>query len=151
MEWLQIVSHKLFYFIFLNGFLHLGLRAEWAKSRARAARWAEEVQLTVEEMRRVLSYLQWKSEWWLARHSLRSGTTKELNEGLSAYATKQHALLQRMARRFAAQWWPVVSANHLDMKWPEHFMPQASERNLQSSLPPIGFDPSDIDFVDDFD
>jgi hypothetical protein len=132
----------------LSTAIHLGLQVEWAKSRARVARWTEEVQLTVEEMCRVLSYLQWKSEWWLAQRSSRSGITEELGEGLSAYAMKQHDMLQRMACRFAAQWWPVLSANNLDMKWPEHFIPNAS---VQSPVPPIVLDPSDIDFTDDFD
>jgi hypothetical protein len=55
------------------------------------------------------------------------------------------------ACRFAAQWWPVLSSNNLNMKWPEHFIPDIPERNLQSSLPPIDLDPSDFDFIDDFD
>jgi hypothetical protein len=41
------------------------LRAEWSKSRARAARAREEVLLLREEMRRVLEFLGWKARWWL--------------------------------------------------------------------------------------
>jgi hypothetical protein len=130
--------------------LYLGLRVEWAKSRARAARWAEEVQLLGEEMRRILFYLQWKSEWWLAKTSARSGINKELSEGLSAYAAKQHAILQQMGRQFAAEWWPIVSANNLDTKWPAHFIPDA---NSQLAPMPVVLDPSSADFdgLDDFD
>ncbi|KAJ7302318.1 hypothetical protein DFH08DRAFT_978038 [Mycena albidolilacea] len=41
------------------------LRIEWAKTRARAWRWTEEVDLVEEEMRRVLEFQRWKAEWWM--------------------------------------------------------------------------------------
>lgn len=40
------------------------MRIEWSKSRARLQRWEEEVDLVVEEMRRVLVLLDWKKGWW---------------------------------------------------------------------------------------
>ncbi|KAJ6448083.1 hypothetical protein C8R45DRAFT_1128122, partial [Mycena sanguinolenta] len=43
------------------------VRIEWAKTRARAMRWAEEVDLLEEEMRRVKEFLWWRSHWWTAR------------------------------------------------------------------------------------
>ena len=49
----------------------LGLRSEWAKCHARAARWSEEVRLLVEEMRRVLWFAQWKVNWWGCQATLR--------------------------------------------------------------------------------
>src|SRR4051794_22222389 len=42
----------------------VALRIEWMKSRARAARWSEEVLLVVEEMCQVMQFLKWKAEWW---------------------------------------------------------------------------------------
>lgn len=39
------------------------LQAEWAKSRARATRWTEEVMLLKEEMRRALAFLNWRAQW----------------------------------------------------------------------------------------
>ncbi|KAJ7099018.1 hypothetical protein C8R44DRAFT_593419, partial [Mycena epipterygia] len=41
-----------------------GLRVEWAKTRARAHRWTEEVDLLEEEMRRILVFLEWRAGWW---------------------------------------------------------------------------------------
>ncbi|KAH9896559.1 hypothetical protein C8Q73DRAFT_628610, partial [Cubamyces lactineus] len=40
------------------------LRMEWAQSRARVQRWAEEDKLLVEEMHRVLVYFAWQALWW---------------------------------------------------------------------------------------
>jgi hypothetical protein len=47
-----------------------GLRVEWCKGRARALRWTEEVQLLMEEMRRVLVFLEWKAAFWEERASI---------------------------------------------------------------------------------
>ncbi|KAJ7699783.1 hypothetical protein B0H14DRAFT_3100193 [Mycena olivaceomarginata] len=44
------------------------LRIEWAKTRARAWRWTEEVDLVEEEMRRVLAFLNWKANHWTRSH-----------------------------------------------------------------------------------
>ncbi|KIJ15288.1 hypothetical protein PAXINDRAFT_11826 [Paxillus involutus ATCC 200175] len=40
------------------------LRIEWAKARARGARWTEEVVLLKEEMHHMRKFLQWRAEWW---------------------------------------------------------------------------------------
>jgi hypothetical protein len=39
-------------------------RAHWARAQARAERYEEEVNLTVEEMGRTLKYFGWKRLWW---------------------------------------------------------------------------------------
>ena len=39
--------------------VHLSLRVEWAKARAHALRWREELIFIDEKMRRVLAYGQW--------------------------------------------------------------------------------------------
>lgn len=44
-----------------------GLWVEWAKSHTRAQWWAEELLLLVEEMRRVIVFLEWKANWWYAQ------------------------------------------------------------------------------------
>ncbi|KAG2742314.1 hypothetical protein P692DRAFT_20811856 [Suillus brevipes Sb2] len=36
-------------------------RIEWCKARARAMRWAEEVELLKEEMRRILQFFEWRA------------------------------------------------------------------------------------------
>ncbi|KAJ7839774.1 hypothetical protein B0H13DRAFT_2417357 [Mycena leptocephala] len=40
------------------------LRLEWAKTRARAMRYAEEVDLLQEEMRRVVQFMDWRRDSW---------------------------------------------------------------------------------------
>ena len=46
-----------------NEFLE-NIKVEWARSKARAEQWAEEIQLLEEEMRRVIQYFKWKAVWW---------------------------------------------------------------------------------------
>ena len=80
------------------------LRAEWAKSQARAARCREEVLLLREEMRRVLAFLEWKSSWWLDRENLRVDIANDLTEGLKAYAQTQGDLQRALNEHFRAIW-----------------------------------------------
>jgi hypothetical protein len=99
-----------------------GLRAEWAKTRARAARWSEEVVLLAEEMRRVLCFLKWKAKWWIDRQDLRTDVRPDIQEGLVAYSQKQSAILLRMATRFANQWRPTLFTRGLPVDWPSEFL-----------------------------
>ena len=43
------------------------LRVQWTTSHARMERWVEEVALLQEEMRRVVMFLEWKSESWMGK------------------------------------------------------------------------------------
>ncbi|KAF7965199.1 hypothetical protein HWV62_45095 [Athelia sp. TMB] len=45
------------------GGMHDSVRREYLKARARRNRWVEEVMLLVEEMRRVLRFLNWRAKW----------------------------------------------------------------------------------------
>jgi hypothetical protein len=45
----------------------IALRIEWCRSRARAMRYAEEVEVLLEEMHRVLAFLKWDGNWWRER------------------------------------------------------------------------------------
>ncbi|KAF7983642.1 hypothetical protein HWV62_20588 [Athelia sp. TMB] len=54
------------------------MRVEWAKSYARRDRWAEEVQLVCEEMRRIIHYFHWKHEWWLRRINRRTDASADV-------------------------------------------------------------------------
>jgi hypothetical protein len=105
----------------------IGLRIEWMKSRARAERWSEEVVLTEEEMRRVLDFLDWKSNWWIGQGHLQQNKSPELREGCAAYAAKQAKTLQDMAASFAQQWWPILEGHGMHtMEWPAGYR-QSSE------------------------
>ncbi|KAJ7448481.1 hypothetical protein FB451DRAFT_1567204 [Mycena latifolia] len=85
-----------------------GLRVEWAKTRARAHRWAEEVDLLEEEMRRTLAFLDWKAAWWKNLSQGRPEVNDRcLREGLAAYAERQAAIQVDMKARFERTWQDV--------------------------------------------
>lgn len=77
---------------------------EWCKARARAHRWAEEVELLVEEQRRVLQFLRWQEGWWLGKQALIETNDPSLQEGLKAYASRQAALRHDLEMHFTRMW-----------------------------------------------
>lgn len=80
------------------------LRAEWAISRARSHRAREEAELLVEEMRRVLEFLEWKARWWDTRKSGWQGVSPDLMEGLRSYAVDQAGMQRALAASFRLLW-----------------------------------------------
>ncbi|TDL14222.1 hypothetical protein BD410DRAFT_809909 [Rickenella mellea] len=84
--------------------LHDAIRVEWAKARARAHRWQEEVQLLLEEMRRVLTFLAHRAEWWRGLVVLCKGVPEHLAEGLSSYAHHQAAINLHIRKWFQSMW-----------------------------------------------
>ncbi|KAF9470561.1 hypothetical protein BDN70DRAFT_902008 [Pholiota conissans] len=80
------------------------LRSEWARSRARVHRCKEEILLLLEEMRRVLEFLEWKARWWEARRTPRIGVNPELHDGLEAYALGQAADQRALSTTFQEIW-----------------------------------------------
>jgi hypothetical protein len=93
-----------------------GICVEWAQSRARAARWDEEVKLLVEEMWQVLHFLRWKERWWKSQGEQRRDARSDVLEGLKAYAGKQASIQGHLARRFADEWQPVLMRRGLEME-----------------------------------
>jgi hypothetical protein len=87
--------------MFLMG---LALRVEWAKCKARASRWNEEILLVEEEMRRVIAFGRWKADWWKAQITRRHGIENGLYEGLRAYAVEHEALEREFADALEAKW-----------------------------------------------
>jgi hypothetical protein len=109
----------------------------WLKSRARAHRWKEEVQLLKEEMNRTHKFLEWEEGWWLSQVNRRqpdvwvAGTRVTdviLLEGLEAYARRQADLRWRLQKHFGYLWRDVG----LWIKKGE----VPSQRNWYSSLAP---------------
>ncbi|KAF6746959.1 hypothetical protein DFP72DRAFT_822360 [Ephemerocybe angulata] len=93
------------------------LRIEFLKSRARANRWAEEVLLLEEEMRRTLDFFAYKAEWWLARKaSTIGGLTCDYDEGFSAYAHSQSAVYQTLWKECDRQWREGRARNWVKVK-----------------------------------
>lgn len=87
---------------------------EWAKARARARRWDEEVALIQEEMRRVIAFFEWKAKWWRQSASQRSqGITPALSSGLTAYAEKQASMYDGLSLKFYNMWVPHLMVQNL--------------------------------------
>ena len=105
-----------------------GLRCEWVKSKARADHWSEEVVLLVEEMCRVVSFLDWKSSWWMMQAVVRSDLPQDIADGLIAYAAKQTHLNRSLAAAFATQWHPLLLSNGLAIEWPAAYVPGNVEK-----------------------
>lgn len=77
---------------------------EWAKAKARAERWTEEVELVQEEMRRTIESCRWKANWWRANAAVRRDITPELADGLAAYAFEHADLEERFAQDLERRW-----------------------------------------------
>ncbi|KAJ7847993.1 hypothetical protein B0H14DRAFT_3453348 [Mycena olivaceomarginata] len=87
-----------------NVAMNEAVRIEWAKAHARSMRWAEEVDLLEEEMRRIGQFLQWRSDWWNAKVDLRGLPEGPQREGKTAYAKHQAAVQTRLVADFAVEW-----------------------------------------------
>ncbi|KAG0701864.1 hypothetical protein DFH29DRAFT_755534, partial [Suillus ampliporus] len=81
-----------------------GVHVEWCKSRARAMRWVEEIELLQEEMRRVLQFFDWQANWWDEQQDRLICETAAQHEGLIAYANKQAHIRRQLASRFRVLW-----------------------------------------------
>lgn len=94
-----------------------GVRAEWAKAKARVDRWAEEIQLLQEEMGRVVRFLEWKAGWWVSQGSQRTDEVQLLSDSLRAYAEKKADILRQLARHFASMWLPLLVKEGIKPSW----------------------------------
>ncbi|KAF7983602.1 hypothetical protein HWV62_20507 [Athelia sp. TMB] len=81
------------------------LRVEWAKCKARQARWHEELMLLQEEMRRVIAFGKSKERWWRERPFQRTDVDPELAEGLASYALElaeqERAFYEMLQKKWA--------------------------------------------------
>ncbi|KAJ6487385.1 hypothetical protein C8R47DRAFT_1177491 [Mycena vitilis] len=86
------------------------LRIEWAKTRAKAMRYREEVDLLEEEMRRVLQFQEWHAGWWRSLVGIRADLQPDaaLREGHAAYAHKQAGYMEGLGVRFRGMWKDTV-------------------------------------------
>ncbi|KAI0054865.1 hypothetical protein BV25DRAFT_1922298 [Artomyces pyxidatus] len=84
--------------------LHDDLRMEWARAKARAARWQEEIWHVKEEMRRGPVTLNQLANAWedFATQALEGSSGNQ--EGRAAYAFEQANIRRQMASRLEAQW-----------------------------------------------
>jgi hypothetical protein len=67
-------------------------------------RWAEEVDLLEEEMRRILQFLRWRTGWWTAKVGQRGLPEGPQCEGETAYALRQAEIQSELADQFTEEW-----------------------------------------------
>ncbi len=97
------------------------LKIEYAKAKARVARWHEEILLIREEMRRSVAFLQWKARWWRALMAEHPGRI-DIQRGLTAYSRRQEAQLLGLAEQFATLWHPTLQAGGFEVSWIDDFL-----------------------------
>jgi len=112
------------------------MRVEWATSFVRRERWAEEVQLLQEEMRRVVAFLEWKSTDWRSKREARSASVApDIQSGLDAYARKQAAVYHDLAVSFSILWRPTLVSHRLDHSWITAFLQRHGISLTDTSTP----------------
>ena len=84
-------------------------------------RWEEERQLVIEEMRRILCYMDWRSHYWQSLVSKREGLDATVRDGIAAYAEKQAYIAQMIAQRCSKRWLPVLEGQCITPDWPVHY------------------------------
>ena len=67
--------------------------------------------LLKEEMRRTLSFLQWRADWWDGKPQGWPGATPQLTEGLRAYAHGQDVHQRDLAAHFQELWKDPLKPN----------------------------------------
>lgn len=83
---------------------------EWARTKARADRWSEEIALLLEEMRRASVYLGVISMQWKDRAEVRISTgslSLAICDGLRAYGMQQSHLFRQFQESFNKSWEPA--------------------------------------------
>jgi hypothetical protein len=84
-------------------------------------RWEEEVELTLEEMRRVLCFMDWRAQYWRALVPEGQLNDPTLQEGMAAFAMKQAYIAQAMAQNFSQKWAPLLAGYSIIPDWPKDY------------------------------
>jgi len=99
----------------------VSIRAHWARCQARAERHEEEVELTLEEMRRTIEFFKWKSRWWLTLKDARVNSAEppdpQVQHGLRAYAHRQASIYSSLAVAYANHWRKFLVDHSLGTEW----------------------------------
>jgi hypothetical protein len=81
--------------------------------------------LVLEEMRRVLCFLEWKGTWWEIQGVVRTDVTTDVAAGLQAHAAKQAQICHDLASSFAAQWHGRIKGTNLAVAFPTQYKHQS--------------------------
>ncbi|KAF8897005.1 hypothetical protein CPB85DRAFT_1440109 [Mucidula mucida] len=84
------------------------IKIEWCKARARMLRWEEEIELLLEEMRRVAVYGNWKAAWWRARANAHPNASVALREGITGFATRAAIWEEARVHEVEEKWQPLI-------------------------------------------
>lgn len=93
------------------------MRSTYARAKARWCRWEEEIELLLEEMRRVVATFFWIERKWLARTTARVEAREDIHSGLVSYALRQASVYRGLAYRFGLKWVPQVAGLGLQVNW----------------------------------
>ena len=139
----------------------VSIRAHWARCQARAERYEEEAALTVEEMRQVLKFFKWKSQWWLELQDARVNSTAppdpQVQHGLRAYAHRQSSIYSSLARTYIDHWRGFLTEHSLGLDWISEYplspSPATKSTPAEEVDPPLesNDDVSEMDVVDPTD
>jgi hypothetical protein len=94
------------------------MRVEWAEGRARVERWAEEIALRSEEMRRSTVTLLYMADKWSMLINSRSDVSPTIRAGLNAYAARQSTVFKGLAHLFYSLWSPALKELKIKIDWP---------------------------------
>jgi hypothetical protein len=97
------------------------------KSKARADRWNEEVQLVGEEMRRVVAFLEWKAVWWTEAGCRDLDVKSDIADGIRAYAAKQADIHRALACSFKTRWKSPIETQGRDGEEGDNYLTDSSE------------------------
>lgn len=133
------------------------MRVEWCKAIARADRFKEEVELTVEEMRRTLSFFEWTAGHWEQLGEARVGEYtlgEAVTAGMRAYAARQASLYRRRIDAYVEDWYECLELKALGSDWLKSYpRPEFRQRRrLRSNV--AAYHPSafeDVDFDQSFE
>ena len=121
----------------------LSIRAHWARCQARAERYEEEVDLTVEEMRRTLEFFKWKSNWWLSLQDARLNSATppdpQVAHGLRAYAHRQASVYSSLVNIYLECWRKFLLEHSLGREWLDLY-PSNTSTSVESTTALEGTD-----------
>ena len=95
-------------------------------------------QLLVEEMCRILAYLQWKADWWKGQSDRHKDSSERLRRGLKVYAAKQVAVYERLATRTASYWVTYLEWLRPLPAWILPYKAAARKVHPQFAMPTVG-------------
>ncbi|KAJ7358011.1 hypothetical protein DFH08DRAFT_953211 [Mycena albidolilacea] len=109
----------------------------WARTWAKAPRYAEEIGLVEEEMRHVLHFLRWRRDWWHARAELRMQVDVDLHEGQAAYVRKQAGYMHGLRERFKKDYATMMSDDNDASDGVQELRPDSSTLGaVEAATPP---------------